>query len=111
MWPKIKNRTTCRRVELPEKNLELPKEITSSLGTWVAGCDICQENCPWNEAELPSSEDPEMQPKEWILKLTKKQALSWSDSKWQEQLQGSALKRIKPWMWRRNAEAIQNDIG
>ena len=88
----------------------LPKEITSSLGQWVAGCDICQDVCPWNQKDLRSSNDPDMQPKDWILHLTKKQVLSWKDNEWSEKLRGSALQRIKPWMWRRNAEAIQNDI-
>jgi len=89
---------------------ELPKEITSSLGSWIAGCDICQEVCPWNQIELPNSEDPEMQPRDWVLRLTKKEALNWNDNTWSESLRGSALKRIKPWMWRRNAEAIQSEI-
>ena len=88
----------------------LPEKITSSIGSWIAGCDICQEICPWNQKRIDSSQDPEMQPKAWILELTKKQALSWSDEKWHQVLSGSALKRIKPWMWRRNAKAIQNDF-
>ncbi len=89
---------------------KLPEEIKSSLGNWIAGCDICQEVCPWNKKELLSSQDPDMAPRDWILKLTKKQVLSWSDNKWEEQLSGSTLKRIKPWMWRRNAEAIQSEV-
>ncbi|MDA7985630.1 MAG: epoxyqueuosine reductase, partial [Synechococcus sp. H1_metabat_bins_2.tsv.006] len=27
---------------------------------------------------------------------------SWSDDTWSERLRASALRRIKPWMWRRN---------
>ena len=32
--------------------------------------------------------------------------MHWSDEVWKEKLKGSALKRIKPWMWRRNANSI-----
>ncbi len=87
---------------------QLPKEIENSLGNWIAGCDICQEVCPWNQRQLKSSSDPEMQPKQWLVQLTKEQVLTWTDSEWHAKLKGSSLKRIKPWMWRRNAKAIQN---
>ncbi len=93
---------------LENRNSTLPNEIEAALGKWVAGCDICQEVCPWNHKEIPSNLDPEIQAKDWILKLTKDQALSWTDQKWNEVLKGSALKRIKPWMWRRNAAAIKD---
>ena len=89
----------------------LPNEITQSIGNWIAGCDICQEICPWNKKTLVSSQDPEMQPREWILKLTKGQAMNWNESTWEKKLHQSALKRIKPWMWRRNAAATHGDSG
>jgi len=109
--PFVINSNLCLAYHTIEnRDSKLPKEITSSLGNWVAGCDICQEVCPYNQKEIPSSEDPEMQPKDWVLRLTKKQVLSWSNSQWSQYLRGSALKRIKPWMWRRNAKAIQSDI-
>jgi len=27
----------------------LPEEHRADMGRWVAGCDLCQEACPWNE--------------------------------------------------------------
>ena len=108
--PFIVNANQCLAYHTIEnRNSKLPQEIIKSLGTWVAGCDICQDVCPWNQKRIPSSVDPEMQPKEWMLNLKPYEALSWDDQEWQERLQGTALKRIKPWMWRRNAKAIQNN--
>ena len=88
---------------------DLPKNIRAALGAWVAGCDICQDVCPWNHRSLTQSSDPEVQPRPWLLNLQKEQIQSWDDSVWDQNLRGSALRRIKPWMWRRNAAAAQPD--
>jgi epoxyqueuosine reductase len=90
----------------------LPPAVAKHLQGWVAGCDICQEVCPWNGADLESSTDPELQPRPWLLELRAETALNWTDSQWQEQLQASALRRIRPWMWRRNLRAAlgENDV-
>ena len=88
---------------------ELPQAIAESLGPWVAGCDICQDVCPWNQGSLPSSHDPELQPRPWLMKLKNNDIQAWDDATWDENLRGSALRRIKPWMWRRNAQAARPD--
>ena len=94
---------------IENRESELPDQIASALGPWVAGCDICQEVCPWNHKQLPSSADPELQPRPWLLNLDREKLDSWDDATWNTNLQGSALRRIKPWMWRRNAAAAQPD--
>jgi len=81
----------------------IPKNIEKNLNGWVAGCDICQDVCPWNKS-VPYNNSFETEPKKWIENLNI-ESLSWSDETWQEKLQGTTLKRIKPWMWRRNIKA------
>ena len=93
---------------IENRNESIPDEIINSIGKWVAGCDICQDVCPWNQKNIPSTTDPDLMPKQWILNLTKEEALEWSDEKWKEKLKGTSLNRIKPWMWRRNAKATKN---
>ena len=106
--PFVINANKCLAYHTIEnRNEKLPIEISKSMGNWVAGCDICQDVCPWNKKNIPSSLDPEVQPKDWIINLTKEQILKWDDKEWDQNLKGSSLKRIKPWMWRRNANAIQ----
>lgn len=85
----------------------LPAAIAAGLGPWVAGCDACQDACPWNQQPLESSQDPDVQPRPWLLNLRAEEALDWSDAAWDERLRASALRRIKPWMWRRNLRAAR----
>ena len=88
---------------IESKEKTIPKNIKKNLDGWVAGCDICQDVCPWNK-KVPYSDDSETKPKEWIMNLNV-DSLNWDDKTWTEHLKGTTLKRIKPWMWRRNIKA------
>ena len=90
---------------IENRDPELPAAIAESLEGWVAGCDICQDVCPWNHKPFTGSSDPDLQPRPWWLDLHGEEALSWSDAEWDEKLRASALRRIKPALWRRNIRA------
>ena len=82
----------------------IPKKIKENLNGWVAGCDICQDVCPWN-ISVPPNNIFETESKEWIKNLNF-DSLNWNNQKWEENLKGTTLKRIKPWMWKRNIKAV-----
>ena len=88
---------------IENRNTTIPYHIQKKLNGWIAGCDICQDTCPWNNA-APINFDFDAQAKEWINTLDLN-AINWTDEEWAENLKESALKRIKPWMWRRNIQA------
>ena len=88
---------------IESKEKSMPKKIKENLNGWVAGCDICQDVCPWNKS-VPFNNTIETNPKEWINNIDI-HSLSWDDKTWEENLKGSTLKRIKPWMWKRNIKA------
>jgi len=90
---------------IENRDPELPAAIANSLEGWVAGCDICQDVCPWNHKPFAGSSDPDLQPRPWWLDLRAEEALGWSDDDWDNKLRASALRRIKPAMWRRNIRA------
>ncbi len=96
---------------IENRDAELPAAIRAGLGGWVAGCDICQDVCPWNQQSLESSSDPDLQPRDWLLSLQAEQVQNWTEADWDERLRASALRRIKPWMWRRNAAAATEASG
>lgn len=81
----------------------LPEDL--NLHGWVAGCDICQDVCPWNQRFAQETDVESFQPYPWNLapKLTELAELS--PEEWNQRFPASALRRIKPEMWRRNARA------
>jgi epoxyqueuosine reductase len=96
---------------IENRDPQLPEAIATALHGWVAGCDICQDVCPWNQGPPESSLDPDVQPRPWLLDLQAEEALLWSDADWDERLRASSLRRIRPWMWRRNLRAAVGNGG
>lgn len=84
----------------------LPAEIVPHLQGWVAGCDICQDVCPWNQRFAQVTDVEEFQPYPWNLAPSVSELANLSDEEWDRRFRASALRRIKPAMLRRNAKAI-----
>jgi epoxyqueuosine reductase len=83
----------------------LPPDITANLQGWVAGCDICQDVCPWNQRFAQTTDVEDFQPYPANLAPTLDELAQITDAAWDQRFQGSALRRIKPEMLRRNAKA------
>ncbi len=44
-----------------ELRASIPSELRGGLGSWVFGCDVCQDVCPWNR-HAPHSDQPAFAP-------------------------------------------------
>lgn len=84
---------------------DLPPEIKPHLSGWVAGCDICQEVCPWNQRFAKETDVPDFHPYEGNVAPKLAELAEITEEKWQKQFPASTLRRIKPAMLRRNARA------
>ena len=85
---------------------ELPEAIAAQLQGWVAGCDICQDVCPWNQRFAKETDVAEFQPYPWNLAPSLADLATLSEEEWDKRFTASTLRRIKPQMWRRNAKSV-----
>lgn len=83
----------------------LPEEISSNLHGWVAGCDICQDVCPWNKRFAKSTNVLEFNPYPSNISPKLADLATITEEEWNHRFTGSAMRRIKPYMLRRNAQA------
>ena len=73
-------------------------EQEAMVGNHLYGCDICQEVCPYNE-RIPVSPLPEFQPRPGLEKVL--------ETRFEEIIRGSAMRRIKHPQWIRNLTAAK----
>ncbi|RZM76694.1 tRNA epoxyqueuosine(34) reductase QueG [Leptolyngbya iicbica LK] len=85
----------------------LPPNIAQNLHGWVAGCDICQDVCPWNQRFAQPTDVKDFQPYPDNVAPNLAELTNLSEVDWNRRFPASALRRIKPSMWRRNARAAQ----
>ena len=105
--PFVVNANRCIAYHTIENRAQaLPEEI--DLDGWVAGCDICQEVCPWNQRFAQETDCEDFQPRREHLAPDLVELAELDETTWEHRTRGSALRRIKPEMWRRNAQANLN---
>lgn len=76
------------------KDQILPNEFKGKMDSWMFGCDICQDVCPWNRFASTHNE-PQFNPHPDLLKLTKKEWNELSEETYQNLFRKSAVKRTK----------------
>ncbi|MBD2138804.1 tRNA epoxyqueuosine(34) reductase QueG [Anabaena sp. FACHB-1237] len=90
---------------IENRDEKLPPAIAQNLQGWVAGCDICQDVCPWNQRFAKVTDIEDFQPYPGNLSPHLVELAQISNQEWDQQFTASALRRIKPEMFRRNARA------
>lgn len=104
--PSVVDANRCIAYHTIENRAEtLPPEIEQRMEGWVAGCDICQEVCPWNQRFAQETPVEEFQPYPWNVNPTLAELAELSEEAYDRRFRSSALRRIKLPMLRRNARA------
>jgi epoxyqueuosine reductase len=87
----------------------IPRALRPLIGTWIFGCDLCQEVCPWNAAERPG--DPAFVPRKdlahpellWLLQL--------GAAQFRKYVRRTALRRIGRAQLQRNVAVALGNVG
>ena len=87
---------------------ELPDEISKDLNGWFYGCDICQDVCPWNRFEKPTTE-ARFEPRQQETAINLEEILNFSPDEYAARFRRSAIKRAKLPGLKRNARALQKN--
>lgn len=88
---------------------EIDAGLKEKIGPWLYGCDVCQDVCPHNRA-APAASDAALRPRFASGSLDPHEVMSWSEQEYRDRLRGSAMKRVKLPMLRRNAEIVAGNI-
>ena len=93
---------------IENRNETIPEAIAPHLSGWVAGCDICQDVCPWNQRFAQETDVEDFQPYPDNIAPTLAELAELTDEEYNQRFPASAFRRIKPEMLRRNARANLN---
>jgi epoxyqueuosine reductase len=83
----------------------LPEEVAGNLEGWLYGCDICQDVCPWNRFEQPTTE-ARFEPRPENVNASLSDILELTPDAYSERFRRSAIKRAKLSGLQRNARAL-----
>jgi epoxyqueuosine reductase len=94
-------------IELRDESI--PVEFHEGMGDWVFGCDVCQQVCPHNR-RAPVTQEPRLAIRPPGPTMSLDNMIGWTDEEYRQALQGSAMKRAKPGMLRRNARVARGNV-
>lgn len=84
---------------------DIAPELAEKMGDWIFGCDVCQEVCPFNR-HAPTTREPRLASRPPAPGIPANDVLSWSADDYRRTLRGTAMKRAKLTLWKRNAQIV-----
>ena len=108
--PGVLDSTRCISYLTIEQRGPIPDGFTTSVGSHVYGCDVCQEVCPWNQM-APISSDPAWQQRPAWTNATVSTLALLDDTELRHAMRGSSMRRTKVAGLRRNLQvALENAL-
>ncbi len=107
--PRVLDARRCVAYLTVEHRSEIPNGLAAGVGDMVAGCDICQEVCPWTR-KAPADLHPEFAPAAARYRPHLEELEGLSEAGYREWRRGSALNRIPYPQFRRNLAVVKENL-
>jgi epoxyqueuosine reductase len=107
--PKVLDARRCVGYLTVEHRSAVPDALRSGVGVMIAGCDICQEVCPWTR-RAPAGLHPEFAPEPKRLRPRLEDVESLNEEGYAAWRRGSALNRISYEQFRRNLQVVRENL-
>ncbi|MDU8886645.1 tRNA epoxyqueuosine(34) reductase QueG [Yeosuana sp. MJ-SS3] len=85
----------------------IPIQFKGQMDSWMFGCDVCQDVCPWNKFSKPHNE-PLFNPKPELLSMTKNDWEEITMETFNKVFKKSAVKRTKFSGLKRNIDFLKS---
>lgn len=82
----------------------------AAMGTWIYGCDVCQDVCPWNKFSRPTAE-PRYRPRAGVTDTEVREWLELDLEAFRRRFKGSPVKRARFEGFVRNVRAAAERAG
>ena len=109
--PYVLDSNKCISYLTIEHRGSLPENIKTNTGSWIYGCDICQQVCPWNNKFEKSTIEKLFAPR---TEIQNRSLQFWSErdeEKYRNLFKGSPVKRTKyKGLMRNVSNAIKNSV-
>ncbi|MCB1193243.1 MAG: tRNA epoxyqueuosine(34) reductase QueG [Leptospiraceae bacterium] len=94
---------------IEDKSLEFSQDAKLALSSWIYGCDICQEVCPFNKVASKNQNNltkrKEFHVKDYFHNTLETDFLSLNQKEFEEFVRDSAMNRISYLQFKRNVDA------
>lgn len=95
-----------------ENSGPIPRALRAPIGTWIFGCDLCQEICPWNASPtLASRADPELRPRPQQSRPALLELLQLGQAQVRRFVRRTALRRLGRNQLLRNVAVALGNVG
>lgn len=92
-----------------ENKDKIPEEYNNKMQSWIFGCDICQDVCPWNRFSTPHNEE-DFKAFPFLQKANTADWQNLTEKEFQENFQSSPIKRSGYDGIKRNVDFICKEI-